>query len=346
MPRRKGVTIRDVAQQADVSIATVSYAFNRSGAISAETRARVFAAAKALGYRPNVAASSLRRQESRTLGYSWHPMPKDHWHPVLDRFIYAMAAAAEARGYHILAFAGGTGPDLWESYEALMLSQRVDGFVLSDTNADDMRIRCLLERDFPFVTFGRANAEWDFPYVDVDGEAGVYETVQHLLALGHRRIGFVTWPEGSLVGLHRYQGYVRALEAAGLGRDLAWVVRAANSEADARAAASRLLDLPEERRPTAIVAVSDLMALGVMHALYETGLQPGADVAVVGYDDIPTAQYFQPPLSSVRQPIAEVCERVVEMLLQVIAGESLEERCVLLKPELIVRASSGEPVAS
>jgi DNA-binding LacI/PurR family transcriptional regulator len=346
MPRKKSITIRDVAQQADVSIATVSYAFNRSGAISAETRARVFAAAEALGYRPNVAASSLRRQESRTLGYSWHPMPKDHWHPVLDRFIYAMAAAAEARDYHILAFAGGAGPDLWESYETLMLSQRVDGFVLSDTNADDVRIRSLLERDFPFVTFGRANAEWDFPYVDVDGEAGVYEAMQHLLALGHRRVGFVTWPEGSLVGLHRYQGYVRALEAAGLARDPAWVARAANAEADAREAASRLLDLPEERRPTAIVAVSDLMALGVMGALHEVGLQPGADIAVVGYDDIPTAQYFQPPLSSVRQPIAEVGERVVEMLLKVIAGEPLEVRRVLLTPELIVRASSGDPVAS
>ncbi len=344
MPRKKSVTIREVAQQADVSIATVSYAFNRSGAISAETRARVFAAAEALGYRPNVAASSLRRQESRTLGYSWHPMPKDHWHPVLDRFIYAMAAAAEARGYHILAFAGGTGPDVWESYEALMLSQRVDGFVLSDTNVDDVRIRCLLERDFPFVTFGRANADWDFPYVDVDGEAGIYEAMQHLLALGHRRIGFVTWPEGSLVGLHRYQGYVRALEEVGLARDPAWVARAANAEADAREAAARLLVLPEGRRPTAIVAVSDLMALGVMHALYACGLRPGTDVAVVGYDDIPTAQYLQPPLSSVRQPIAEVGERVVEMLLKIVAGEPLEERRVLLNPELIVRASSGGPI--
>lgn len=344
MPRTKNVTIRDVAQQAGVSIATVSYAFNRRDEIRPETRARVFAAAEALGYRPNVAASSLRRQESRTLGYSWHPMPKDHWHPVLDRFIYAMAAAAEARGYHILAFAGGTGPNLWESYEALMLSQRVDGFVLSDTNTDDVRIRCLLERDFPFVTFGRANEAWDFPYVDVDGEAGVAQAVEHLLELGHRRIGFVTWPEGSLVGLHRYQGYVRALDDADLERDPAWVARAINTEADARAAASRLLDLPEERRPTAIVAVSDLMALGVMRALYETGLRPGEDVAVVGYDDIPTAQYLQPPLSSVRQPIAEVGERVVEMLLHVIRGEPLEQH-VLLEPELIVRASSGGPIS-
>jgi len=344
MPRKKTVTIRDVAQQANVSIATVSYAFNRSGAISVETRARVLAAAEALGYRPNVAASSLRRQESRTLGYSWHPLPKDHWHPVLDRFIYAMAAAAEARGYHILTFAGGTGETAWEAYEELMLSRHVDGFILSDTNHGDVRIHCLLERDFPFVTFGRANAEWDFPYVDVDSEWGVEQVMRHLLTLGHRRIGLVTWEEGSLVGLHRYQGYCRALDDAGLAQDPAWIVRGENAEDEARAITQSLLDLPDDRRPTAIVAVSDLMALGTMRALHENGLQPGQDVAVVGYDDIPTAQYFRPPLSSVRQPIAEVGERVVEMLLKVIAGEPLVERRVLLKPELIVRASSGGPI--
>ncbi|MGC9399506.1 MAG: LacI family DNA-binding transcriptional regulator [Anaerolineae bacterium] len=345
MPRKKGITIKEVAQRAKVSIATVSYAFNRRDAISAETRARVFAAAEELGYRPNVMASNLRRQESRILGYSWHPLPKDHWHPVLDRFLYAMAAAAEARGYHILTFTGGSGDEVWQTYEALMLSQRVDGFVLSDTNADDVRIRGLLERGFPFVAFGRANEAWDFPYVDVDGEAGVAQAVEHLLELGHRRIGLVTWPQGSLTGRYRNQGYRRTLAAAGLSVDPAWIVRGENDEAAARAGAQQLLALPEERRPTAIVAVSDLMALGVMRALYSAGLQPGQDVAVVGYDDIPTAQYLQPPLSSVRQPIVEVGERVVEMLLQVIAGEPLEARRVLLEPELIVRASSGGPVS-
>ncbi len=344
MPKKKSVTIKDVAQRANVSIATVSYAFNRRDAISPETRARVFAAAEELGYRPNVMASSLRRQESRILGYSWHPLPKDHWHPVLDRFIYAMAAAAEARGYHILTFAGDSGDDVWQAYEALMLSQRVDGFVLSDTNEDDVRIRCLLERGFPFVAFGRANAAWDFPYVDVDGDAGAYAAVQYLLELGHRRIGFVTWPEGSLAGHHRYQGYRRALDDAGLEWDAAWLGRGENAEAEARAVTQQLLDLPADHRPTAIVAVSDLMALGVMRALYETGLRPGEDIAVVGYDDIPMAQYLQPPLSSVRQPIAEVGERVVEMLLRVIRGEPLE-RHVLLEPELIVRASSGGPIS-
>ncbi len=346
MSVKKGITIKDVARHAGVSIATVSYAFNRRGSITAETRARVFAAARELGYRPNVLARSLRRQESRTLGYSWHPLPKDHWHPVLDRFIYAMAEAAEARGYHILTFAGDTGEDAWEAYEELMLSQHVDGFILSDTNREDVRIQCLLERQFPFVAFGRANEAWDFPYVDVDGETGIYEAVQHLRALGHRRIGLIAWPEGSLSGLHRYRGYQRAFEEAGLHPHPHWIVRSENSEAAASAATRELLGLPEAQRPTAVVAVSDLMALGVMRALRHAGLRPGEDVAVVGYDDIPTAQYLHPPLSSVRQPIAEVGERIVEMLLKIIHDEPPEERRVLLKPELIVRASSGGPISS
>jgi DNA-binding LacI/PurR family transcriptional regulator len=346
MPKKKNVTIRDVARRAGVSIATVSYTFNQRESISPETKTRVFAAARELGYRPNVLARSLRRRESRTLGYSWHPLPKDHWHPVLDRFIYAMAAAAEARGYHILTFTGGTEENVWQAYEELMLSQRVDGFILSDTNEDDVRIRCLLERGFPFVAFGRANAAWDFPYVDVDGEAGTCEAVQHLMELGHRRIALIAWPEGSLTGRYRYQGYRRAFEEAGLRPEPTWVMRCENTERAAQAITRQSLERQEVAPPTAIVAMSDLMALGVMRALYQMGLRPGADVAVVGYDDIPTAQYMHPPLSSVRQPIAEVGERIVDMLLHVIQDDPLRERHVLLKPELIVRASSGGPLHS
>jgi DNA-binding LacI/PurR family transcriptional regulator len=106
-----------------------------------------------------------------------------------------------------------------------------------------------------------------------------------------------------------------------------------------------LFALPQGRRPTAVVAISDLMALGVMHTLREIGLRPGHDVAVIGYDDIPLAQYLYPPLSSVRQPITEVGERVVDMLLRVVRDEPLDERRVLLEPELIVRASSGGPIS-
>ncbi|HID90260.1 MAG TPA: LacI family transcriptional regulator [Anaerolineae bacterium] len=339
------VTIKDVARRARVSIATVSYVLNESAPISEATRHRVLAAAAELGYRPSALARGLRARESRTLGYSWHQRPPDYWHPILDRFLYSMAETAEAHGYHILTFTHSPYGRPWEAYEDLILTGRVDGFILSETNENDERIRYLLDRGFPFVAFGRANDEWDFPHVDVDGETGVQTAVEHLLTLGHRRIGCIAWPETSLTGRYRYQGYVKAMENAGIPIDPAWVIRTEHTEAAGRAAMHALLSLPPERRPTAVVAISDLMAIGAMNAIHEAGLTPGEDIAVVGFDDIPTAQSLRPPLTSLRQPIAEVGRRVVEMLLSLIQGEEPPERRVLLPPRLIVRASSGGPRA-
>jgi len=346
MAKSSAITIRDVAQRAGVSIATVSYVLNESAPVSEATRARVLAAAAELGYHPSIIARGLRTRESRTIGYSWHSLPADRRHPILDRFVYSMAEAAEAHGYHILTFVQSPEKKPWAAYERLMLSGRVDGFVLSETNWDDQRIRHLLDAGFPFVAFGRANEGWDFPYIDVDGEDGVYQSVEHLLSLGHHRIGIIAWPETSLSGRHRYNGYMRALESADIPIDPAWIIRAEHTEAAGRQAVHTWLALPPDRRPTAIVAVSDLMAVGAINGMYEAGLRPGQDMAVVGFDDIPMAQYVWPPLTTVRQPISEVGKRAINMLLQIIQGEILAERNVLLKPELIVRESSGGRASS
>ena len=341
MARIPSVTIKDVARRASVSIATVSYVFNESAPISEATRARVLAAAKELDYRPSAIARGLRAQESRFIGYSWHRLPPDRWNPIMERFLYNVAEAADAQGYHILTFTSPPDSEPWPLYEELMLTGQVDGFIVSDTNKDDKRVRHLLDSGFPFVDFGRANEEWDFPYVDVDGAEGVRQAVEHLLALGHRRIGLIAWSEVSLPGYYRYQGYVATLQAAGISPDQAWIIHTEHTEASSRQAAHVLLDLPPDRRPTAVVALSDLTAIGAMNAIYEMGLQPGRDVAVVGFDDVPAAKYLRPPLTTLHQPIAEVGERVVNMLLHLIRGEELTEREVLLPPTLIVRESSG-----
>ncbi len=344
MPREQTVTIRDVARRAGVSIATVSYVLNESAPISEETRARVLAAAAELGYRPSAIARGLRAGQSHTLGYSWHHVPRDQWHPILDPFLYSIAQAAEFQGYHILTFTQAEYGDPWFPYRELMLTGRVDGFIISETNRDDPRIRYLLEQNFPFVAFGRANDKWDFPYVDVDNAAGTRMAVQYLIGLGHRRIAVIAWPEDSLTGTYRLQGYLEAMEEARLETDPAWIVRTEHAEASGRQAMRRLLALPPDHRPTAVVTMSDLMAIGAMNALYEAGLMPGRDVSVVGFDDVPMAQYLRPPLTTVRQPVAEVGKLVVEMLLRIIRGEPLLERKVLVQPKLIVRESTGEPV--
>jgi DNA-binding LacI/PurR family transcriptional regulator len=345
MAKISSVTIKDVAERADVSTATVSYVLNESAPIGEATRARVLAAAAELGYRPSAIARGLRAQESRNVGYSCHDVLPEHWHPILDRFLHSMAEAAQVQAYHILMFPSGHDGKPWLPYEELMLTGRVDGFVLSGTNLDDERIRYLMDKDFPFVAFGRANEGWDFPYVDVDGEAGIRQAVEHLLSLGHRRIGLIAWPETSLTGYYRYQGYVGALREAGVSPDPAWIVRVEHTEASGYQGMHALLNLPPDRRPTAVIALSDLMAIGAMNAIYEAGLRPGRDMAVVGFDDMPIVRYLRPPLTTLRQPIAEVGRRVVDMLIHLIRGEEVAERKVLLSPELIVRDSSGGGVA-
>ena len=341
-------TIKDVAKLAGVSIATVSYVINDTVPVSEATRKRVWAAIRELGYRPNATARNLKAGRSRLIGYSWAPIPPDQLNPVLDEFLHTLVQMASEADYHILPFPCSPDQVQVEAYEELVYTGRVDGFIVSDTNFDDWRIAYFMDIGFPFVAFGRANEEWDFPYVDVDGAAGIRMATEHLLAQGHRRIGLIGWPEDSLTGNYRLQGYLEAMEGAGIPVDPDWVVRGEHSAQFGRAAAGQLLDLPAERRPTAIVALSDLMAIGAMAEVQARGLEVGRDVAITGFDDSPMARYLHPPLTSLRQPIREIGQKVVEMVLRLIKGEELEECHVLLPPKLIVRESSrgARPCAS
>lgn len=333
-------TIRDVARLAKVSSATVSNVINDTAPISEETRRRVLTAIDALGYHPSVLARGLQAGRSRMLGYSWVPMPPGDFNPVLDRFLQSMAEAAARCDYHILTFpAPGLRQEV-DVYRQMMYSGRVDGFILSSTNVNDARIRYLLDEEFPFVAFGRANPEWDFPYVDVDGAEGVRLAVRHLAALGHRRISCLAWPEESLTGKYRLQGYHEGLAEAGLPTDPRWLCRLENDHAQAYACARDHLALAPRKRPTAVVCLSDLMAVGVLNAAADAGIRVGYDLAVVGFDDAPMARYVRPPLTSLRQPVATIGERVVQMLLAVVEKEPLAQRQVLLSPELIIREST------
>ncbi len=141
--------------------------------------------------------------------------------------------------------------------------------------------------------------------------------------------------------VQRLSGYLKALAAAGLAADPSWLVRGENTYADAYAAAVRLLTLPPALRPSAIIAGSDLMAIGAINAGWAAGLQVGRDLAVAGFDDAPVARFLHPPLTTLRQPIAEVGERLATMLADLCNGRPLAERHILLKPELVVRESSG-----
>jgi DNA-binding LacI/PurR family transcriptional regulator len=334
-------TLKDVAQHAGVSYQTVSKVLRNQMRVTPEVRDRIFSAVGELGYRPNVTARNLRLQSSRHIGYSWEPWRQNFFNPVLEQFQQGIVEAAELLGYHILLFPQRPGGDLAETYRDLVRTGRVDGFVLSSLEYHDPRIRALQQLNVPLVAFGRTQSERPFAYVDVDGEAGLYAAMTHLFAQGHRRVAALAWPEHSRVGQERLSGYLKAMEDAGLPVDPAWIARGTGDFEFGYSATPSLLDLPSHRRPTAIVTMLDLMALGAMRALEECGLRVGQDVAVVGFDDMPVIQYLKPGLTSVRQPVWEVAQKVVEMLVSLLEGKPADQQQVLLMPELIVRESTS-----
>jgi DNA-binding LacI/PurR family transcriptional regulator len=255
-------------------------------------------------------------------------------------FLTGVVSEAEAAGHHVLPFPYRDGEDLVSGYRELIDAGRVDGFVLSSVMYDDPRLHFLLERDFPFVAFGRSGSTDDFPYVDVDGAAGMRLATEHLIVHGHQRIGVLAWAEATRVGDDRLSGYLEAHDSAGLPADPELVARGESDFESGYAATECWLTLPLDRRPTAVVAMSDLMAIGAMHAAQAAGLTIGRDFAVAGFDDVPLAQYLRPPLTSVRQPIRQVGHLCVDLLVALLSGLPLAERHILLQPELVIRAST------
>jgi len=333
-------TIKDVAREAGVSIATVSYVINNKDIpIRDDTRRLVWEAVERIGYTPNVTARNLKASQSRLIGYAWHDVPPDEVNAVLDRFTYFTAQAAEEAGYHILTFTH-TQDNVLDVYSELIRTRRVDAFVLAGTMIDDPRIEFLMAQGFPFATFGRSNPAWDFPWVDTDGLRGSYDAVGHLVRLGHRRIAMIAWPEASLAGEFRVRGYLQALRAAGIPFRESYLWRGSHSEQTGRDALAYWSQMPFDERPTGVIAVSDLAAIGVLNEAEARGL---GDVSVVGFDDVPLSQYLRPSLTTLRQPIPEISRALIHMLQAILNGETPDPYQVALPPQLIIRASTGAP---
>jgi DNA-binding LacI/PurR family transcriptional regulator len=342
---RRHVTLKDVAASAGVSYQTVSKVINHQVQVTKETEERIWRAVETLKYRPNHTARALRSQRSFTIGYSWPPSPHDQANPILDQFLQSIFEAAEERGYYLLCFPYHNDPQVHlATYSKLIDSGRVDGFILSSVEYQDPRILLLLERNFPFVAFGRSDPELLFPWIDVDGAAGIALVVSHLLELGHTHIGALAWPESSRVGNNRMEGYFQTLQAAGIRPKASWIARGEGRFSFGYEAALKILDLPKNERPTALVALNDPMAVGAMQAARERKIEVGTQFAIASFDDAPMVQYLNPPLTSVRQPVWEVGQRIIPMLLTYIeTGMLPEPTSLLVTPELIVRESTVGP---
>lgn len=340
---KQRVTLKEVAISSGVSYQTVSKVINHQMQVSRDTEERIWRAVQELSYRPNYTARSLRSQRSFTLGYSWPPAPLDQANPILDQFLQSMFIAAEEQGYYLLCFPyHADRVRQLATYSDLIDTGRVDAFILSSMEYDDPRVLFLNERKFPFVAFGRSNPEMDFPWIDVDGAAGIQMAVTHLLQGGFQRIAALAWPEISRVGNNRMEGYFNALQVAGIAPNPQWIRRGEGCYSFGYQATHELLDLPTDVRPNAIVTLNDPMAIGAMQAVRERGLVVGVDFAIAGFDDAPLVQYLDPPLTSVCQPIWEIGQQIIPMLLKYLeSGKPPMPSEILVMPKLMVRASSG-----
>ena len=336
-------TVESVARRAQVSRQTVSNALNAPHRVHPDTLVRVLAAVEELGYRPNSAARTLRTQSTRLLACRLLPTLQMNAGGVLDRFLHTLCEAARDRGYDVLSFAAASDDAEIDVFDDLLRRTAVDGYVIAGTHHVDPRPRWLAGRGAPFVAFGRpwGEAESAHSWVDVDGAAGTAQAVDHLVSRGHRRIAFLGWPEGSGAGDDRFAGWERVVRVHRLPtRGL--VRRAEDGVAAGAELTARLLEAVPP--PTALVCVSDVMAVGALRALDDRGVRPGRDVAVTGFDDSALATVVRPELTTVRQPLEAVADKVIEVLLEHLHGARAGPARVLLAPALVVRRST-EPGA-
>ena len=335
MPRRP--TSADVAAVAGVSRTTVSFVLNQRAGVKIpdETRQRVLAAAARLDYHPNSVARQLAGGASRALGLVLRQTPEQVANDgVLAETLRGLANAARAANHRVLleTLVPGEG-----HYADLLRSGRTDGLIVSGPRYDDEELVELVRDGFPVVIQG-SHPGLNVPSVDVDNEAGARLAVEHLLALGHRRIACITnAPLAYTAASERLTGYREALAAAGLADDPDLIAEGAF---DAQSGHRAMAEILARTTPEAIFVASDVVAIGAIAGLRDAGLTVPGDVSVVGFDAIPLAAYLDPPLTTIRLPAYDLGLAAGRAILDRIAGRPVAAR-TLLPTELIVRASTA-----
>jgi DNA-binding LacI/PurR family transcriptional regulator len=338
----RAVTLATIAEAVGVSRMTVSNAYNRPDQLSPDLRDRILAAARELGYSgPNPVARTLSRGKTGSVGLVFdYPLTQALTDPASVQFLHGVAAGCEERAMGLSLVPRIEGGD-----SELVHSALVDGFVLYCVPPGDPRLDAVRGRQLPYVRVD-FKPEPDETDVNVDDEGGARATAEHLIALGHRRIGIVlpndappTLAEAEKrawfhVEVARLAGWRAGLESGGvdaasvpIGSGAGWMHETGHG------AGARLLDRAD--RPTAIMALSDLLAIGVIEAARERGLSVPGDLSVTGFDDVPEAAHSDPPLTTVSQPHHRKGSEAVRLLLEGGSGS------VVLPTELVVRASTA-----
>jgi len=328
----KRVTIEDVAQAAGVSRQTVSRATNNSGEISPQTRERVLRLAAEMGYRPSGIARSLATQRTHNLGL----VVPDNANPFFSEVARGAEQVAHMAGYNVFLCNSDEDGERELAVLASLEEKRVDGVVLCSPRLDDDKLGALVMRHPTAVLVNRRLD--GVAAVLVDDEVGGRMATEHLLQAGHRAVGFLAGPSTSHSGRRRGEGYRAALAAAGLPQDPDWVRPCSPTVEGGQKIARELLAAHSEL--TALFCYNDLVAVGTLQACADLGRRVPQDLAVVGFDDIPLAALVTPPLTTCRVPLQTLGERAMQLLLDRIENRPSECTEVILRPELVVRASA------
>jgi LacI family transcriptional regulator len=333
-------TIRDVARLAGVHPGTASRALNDQirALVSSETAERVRAAAAKLGYQPNPIARGLKTSRSHTIGV----LVPDLTNPLFPPIVRGIQDRLEEAAYTPLIANTDNDPDRERADFEAMRARQVDGFITATARRDHGALDDVAASHLPMVLVNRRLDEAGMSWVAGDDQLGVRLAVEHLLGLGHRRIYHLAGPQELSTGRLRLEAFTEALERANLdpSPDL-MLIGEAFVESEGRRLCEQLLDRGDEA--TAILAGNDLMALGCYETFAARGVRCPDDVSVVGFNDIPFAEWFAPPLTTVRIPHYEMGTRAADLLLGQLQRADVEPHGVLLEPELILRKSSSAP---
>jgi LacI family transcriptional regulator len=333
------VTIKDVAKAANVSVASVSRALNGSSSVTEETRKLVLETARALRYVPHSGARSLSTSRTNTIGV----VLPDLYGEFFSELIRGIDVAARRRGLHLLV--SSSHGDAAEAAAALRaMSGRVDGLIVMSPHVDAGFLAANLPDTLPIVLLNTHDAGHQCSSLAIDNYGGAAAMVQHLVETGHRRIVMITGPANNFESEERLRGFRETIARLLPGHDQneLTVLHGDFSEESGYRAGHQLQAL--KRLPDAVFAANDMMAIGCLFALGEAGVRVPRDIALAGFDDIPTARFVTPPLTTVRVRIAEMGSRALETLaFQVENPDGTKRSKQVLQTELVVRRSCGSP---
>lgn len=333
------MNLREFSRRVGFSSSTVSRALNGYADVNETTRRRIMEAAEKLGYSPDRIGRRLRKKSPDTIGFVLSPPQRHFANPLTLDLIMGIDNRLRGTQFLLIIVAARESTEELSTFKRLVEEQRVDGLIFSRTRRVDERIQYLQSRNIPFAALGQSENVKPFPFVDIDHFVIGREGTARFVVLGHRRIALLSTPRELMYSAQRRKGYEFALRAAGIPVDEDLIVEDDLTEDGGNSAARRLLSIKDP--PTAILCGHDFAAMGAARAVHEVGKRPGQDVGIIGGDDHPLGQHFDPPLTTFHTPVPEVGARLAEFLMASIQGQPVEKLQEVWKPQLIVRASDG-----